>query len=127
MSMFDNIILDEFTMLDEGKQADEYKRRKHKENNSEFVKNIHRAYRYSSSRMPHQHEEDNTDKHTELVAKKSISPELNYKRSTRKSKENLLKDIYAADAKDRHNRRHSDAKIESALMLIGGYESEFAY
>ena len=31
MSMFDNIILDEFTMLDEGKQADEYKRRKHKE------------------------------------------------------------------------------------------------
>ena len=31
MSMFDNLVLDEFTMLDEGKQADEYRERKAKE------------------------------------------------------------------------------------------------
>ena len=33
MSMFDNVMLDEFTMLDEGKQADEYRARKEIEKN----------------------------------------------------------------------------------------------
>lgn len=136
MSMFDNIILDEFTMLDEGKQADEYRKRKAKEANSNYKKTMDRVSRYSGARIS-QHGEDDTDKHMQYAAEKAMKSSPKFKKefmdatkdegSTRKSREGLSKAIYAADAMDRHGRRHKSSKTESALMLIAGYESEFAY
>ena len=43
MSIFDNIILDEFTMLDEGKQAEEYKARKKREKRDNDSRDFQKA------------------------------------------------------------------------------------
>ena len=145
MSMFDSIILDEFTMLDEGKQADEYKARKAKEAEDDEKKSLTRNVNYSNKK----------DKEANIKSKKDMEKydkDKGYTKAVRTSDQGraaakfatrvyrgkeeidpynknhrdlISKSAYAMDAYDRHQRRHP--KTESALMLIAGYESEYTY
>ena len=137
MSMFDNVMLDEFTMLDEGKQAEEYKKKKEIEKNREHVKDFNRAWNYTTSRMNDKEKMDDLDRKSSKALRTSDQGRAldKIKNNYQKNKENPIdttkgqkivsKGAYAVDAFDRHQRRHP--KTESALMLIAGYESEFAY
>lgn len=125
MGMFDSIILDEFTMLDEGKQAEEYKARKDKEKEENNKRtDIQKADRYKKKDFGDRLAKHATGKLDNDITMDRIDSE-NWRRKG-KEKSNLTKNWKtAADASDRHLRRHP--KTESALMLIAGYESEFAY
>ena len=176
MSMFDNIVLDEFTMLDEGKQADEYRARKDKEAEDDIDKNskyrnswdghydVGMGYKTKGETKSHndymkqrfagldtstdQEKENSKRMHDSYKkADRAVSDrEADYKNSKVKNNKyaghlfrsdnsysyNYERDkdvARAADAINRHERRHGkkSAKTESALMLIAGYESEFAY
>ena len=50
MSMFDNIIFDEFTLL-EGEQAEAYKKRKGEEKDKDLEHSYNRAIRYNTAGM----------------------------------------------------------------------------
>ena len=164
MSMFDNIVLDEFTMLDEGKQADEYRARKDKE--KEDAKNFGKErFTKNHGTLPHFHTDsdgkqeeryntgnkmtkenpNNSWKHPikKAAGKKA---DIEYQKdveakSMKKGEDGIVRSQgwrtdgerntsrytgdYQRDAIARHMRRHP--KTESALMLIAGYESEYAY
>lgn len=181
MSMFDNIILDEFTMLDEGKQADEYRAKKRaekqasKDSEEAYYKNRWKesdpvkagskeekkiSKNYNSTGGQH-HVEHRDDDNIHSIAPGSKmnknNPNYGIKHPIKTSKgiksdnerfddvrdimfdqDSNDKNYYhskrsmskynshrAEDAANRHLRRHP--KTESALMLIAGYESEFAY
>lgn len=139
MSMFDNVILDEFTMLDEGKQADEYKKKKEIEKNREHVKDFNRAWNYARSKTDDREKVDDLDRKSTKALRTSDQGKAAVKQIkhlaktsgfdnmafSKKGQKAMSKATYAVDAYDRHQRRHP--KTESALMLIAGYESEFAY
>lgn len=176
MSMFDNLVLDEFTMLDEGKQAEEYKARKDKEEHDDAMKNhkyrhtwdghydVGMGYKTKGETKSHDDymkqrfrgRDTSTDQEKEngkrlhdsyKKADQAVSDrEANYSRAKVKNdkyaghrfrsdnsysyNDERDKDVArAADAINRHERRHGkkSAKTESALMLIAGYEPEFAY
>ena len=144
-SMFDDIIFDGFTMLDEGKQADEYRARKAKEAKDDERKSLIRNVNYSNTK----------DKEANIKSKRDMEDydkDMGYTKAARTSDQGraaakfatriyrgkeeidtnnknhrdlMIKSAYAMDAYDRHLRRHP--KTESALMLIAGYEPEYAY
>lgn len=137
MSMFSDMLFEEYEMLDEGKQADEYRARKAKEQGANRKKAMNRVTRYSSARIA-DHGEENTNKHMEYAARKASNSSPKFKKefedaardegSTEKSRKTLTKAIYASDAMDRHGRRHKNSpKTESAIMLIEAYECDYIY
>lgn len=181
MSMFDNLVLDEFTMLDEGKQADEYRAKKRaerqasKDSEEAYYKNRWKesdpvksgskedkktSKNYSSTGGQHHVEHRGDDNiHSTAPGSKMNKNNPNYGikhpikttkgiKSDNERYDNVRdlmndqdpndKNYYhakrpmtkynshrAQDAANRHYRRHP--KTESALMLIAGYDSEFAY
>ena len=154
MSMFDNIMLDEFTMLDEGKQAEEYKARKAKETaraQAEDDKRFRdRAYRKATAsaidvKGDKKKEEDFEDKvekngfraaASSRTVRKAFNTVDKYDNEPPKNKQEKREAIEAGktlgravDGIARHDRRKAkrSAKTESALMLIAGYESEYTY
>ena len=141
MSMFDNIVFDEFTLL-EGEQAEAYKKRKQIEKNREHVKDIERPFNYIAKKaLPaanNTKEADLVDKEKEYTKRIRTSPqgkalEKQEKHSdgdfmSLKNQKILSKGTYAIDAIDRHDRRHGKSnKQKVAESMIAAYESEFAY
>lgn len=140
MSMFDNLVLDEFTMLDEGKQADEYRAKKDplsKENmDKRRAEHSRSKERYIKQNIAGSYDPEGRKKY-EIEKQNRRDSYMKAKRDKTSSKEELDKkknNMYspshtyperAVDAINRHARRHP--KTESALMLIAGYNSEFAY
>lgn len=189
MGIFDNIVLDEFTMLDEGKQAEEYKERKEIEKEDRAWDDYRKSQNRKDKKDPYgSHDAYRAEKHAygkadeeykkkygrdymsdqlsndvKLRDKKKrnndygdmvVDQKRNQKSSTYKSymNDDKIKDFVekdkkenpdkrgdpsnttrrnnAIDAYDRHMRKQAkkkSAKTESALMLIAGYDSEFAY
>ena len=78
MSMFDNIVFDEFTLL-EGEQAEAYKKRKQIEKNREHVKDIERPFNYIAKKaLPaanNTKEADLVDKEKEYTKRIRTSPQ----------------------------------------------------
>lgn len=124
-SMFDGILFDEFTMLDEGKQAEEYKARKAKEHDEEF----RNSQKRTDSRKDAGKKNPNGyagDKHVyDDLIRNDMSSAKAHKMMKQTNRNRLDDYVTAKDATNRHLRRHP--KTESALMLIAGYDSEFAY
>ena len=189
MGIFDNIVLDEFTMLDEGKQADEYRERKKREKRDNDSRDFQKAsYRRDMKKPSGDYDYYRHDKHRNAIADKDYKEKYGHaymddalSGDTKKMKkasdnmEKISRDAYyksyesghghkshvndekikniidkdekndksdwgdmsgpirrmnAVDAYDRHMRKQDkrkSAKTESALILIAGYESEFAY
>lgn len=169
MSMFDSIILDEFTMLDEGWKAKQYSNRKEAEkeakkadDEAQYQKRFGDRTtsttlrgkdlsdtdwdmatsgsvdhsRVKKAKMSTQDKINHDKKYTKEFEKAHIAAareenkrSLDHKwGNTDKANMRKMSDLaYAADSIARHNRRHPNAKVESALMLIAGYESDYAY
>ena len=154
MSMFDNLVLDEFTMLDEGKQADEYRARKAKEasraqaaDDKQFKDRMYRkamasSYDAKGDKKKEEDYEDNVQRGgarmmaSSRTARKAYNTMDKYDNIEPTNKKEKREAIEAGkhmgrglDALSRHDRRKAkkSAKTESALMLIAGYESEFTY
>ena len=164
MSMFDNIVLDEFTMLDEGEQAEKYLSNKREKKYEEMDKDrkYTSASGYSSVNKrgygtnPTRHVNNNPaydrgksladlrTRYNDVMPSKKSKSEEKYEKALKTATDQATKaekmadkavtgvnkrdrsDWGAAyDAAKRHQRRHP--KTESALALIDGYESEFAY
>ena len=173
MSIFDNIVLDEFTMLDEGKQAEEYKARKAKEKrdskidtryvfgrrSQNFPSDYKNEYKYKADEENKRKSRNEEEYQSKKKAAEAIDREVENRSKARdkaleerekelhsyhrddwetaskrhRKRENDISNYHnildkknaAADAYRRHARRHP--KAESALMLIAGYDSEFAY
>lgn len=143
MSMFDNIVFDEFTLL-EGEQTEAYKKRKGEEKDKDLEHSYNRAMRYNTAGME-QYKGDNRKAYKDAKsATKAIksSPEgdKSYRQAKHDAKEakknpnyysdpdkakaslkNLAKTSYAVDAYDRHQRRHP--KHECTFSTNYLYES----
>ena len=114
MSMFDNVVFDEFTIL-EGQQAEEYKKRKAKEERAQTKKSMDRAARYTLSRIANSSQNeygDNADKIAERIMKSSSrsAKEIEDMDDDCDNKKKVIKTgtkmMSAMDAIDRHERRH---------------------
>ena len=114
MGMFDNIVFDEFTLL-EGEQAEKYKDEKEWQKAKEYGKTWNKNIRVANKL--------NKNKIDTKIASDKVTDE-----SIKRGKP-LNKDQYfaAVDGMERHDRRHSSKKQKVAESMIAAYESEFAY
>ena len=142
MSIFDNIVFDEYSLL-EGQQAEEYKKKKEDEKIEGMKKDIKRMNSYKSSRnsdgsMPehlndhnyasiHQVDKNNAYKRRDNAGKAAVKLGKGERVSKLPEGEwhGMRDSVRAVDAIDRHQRRH--AKHESVIAMIEAYECEYSY
>lgn len=115
-SIFDNVMLEDYSFMLEGDQAEEYKARKQnekEESEREEKRNASRVER----KINKQNKEDRP--YMRDVSLKAI-------KGTKNAKGDPINTYSRAyDAIDRHNRRHP--KQEHADMLLSNYEPKYNY
>lgn len=152
MSMFSDMLFEEYEMLDEGKQADEYRACKAKEaqkaTRDEEKHAKDRGSRRSAMELAKGNsEEDLEDRYmrhagramaSSKTARKHISNIMDAEQNDPKNRPDWMKSAarksavsmtHAMDAIDRHDRRKAkrSPKAESAIMLIEAYECDYIY
>ena len=141
MSMFDNIVFDEFTLL-EGEQADAYKRRKYNEKKEADRREKHYDRRrgitggltgdkntLKNPNMKSSWTNEGKKADAKDKARRDEAREKSFDHALKNNTYDTSKIAHAMDATNRHLRKEEkkNKKQKVAESMIAAYESDYAY